>query len=98
MAVLGLCHFARMISNCGEWGLFLVAVLGLPIEVASLAVEHRLSSCGARGIFLDQGSNSCPLHWQVDSYPLCHQGSPCFCLFFFFLMFDHWFSSITFHI
>ena len=23
-----------------------------------------------------QGSNPCPLHWQVDSYPLYHQGSP----------------------
>ena len=28
------------------------------------------------GIFLDQGLNVCPLHWQADSYPLCHQGSP----------------------
>ena len=26
-------------------------------------------------IFPDQGSNSCPLHWQADSYPLDHQGS-----------------------
>ena len=42
MAVLGLCHFARTISNCGEWGLFLVAVLGLLIEVASPVLEHRL--------------------------------------------------------
>ena len=30
----------------------------------------------ARGIFPDQGLNLCPLHWQVDSYPLHHQGSP----------------------
>ena len=30
----------------------------------------------ARGIFLDQGSNLCLFHWQADSYPLCHQGSP----------------------
>ena len=29
----------------------------------------------ARGIFPDQGSNLCPLHWQADSYPLYHQGS-----------------------
>ena len=40
----------------------------------SQALECRLSSCGARlscsaacGIFPDQGSNLCPLHWQVDS-------------------------------
>ena len=29
----------------------------------------------ACGIFLDQGLNPCPLHWQAYSYPL-HQGSP----------------------
>ena len=28
------------------------------------------------GIFLDQGSNPCPLHWQTGSYPLHYQGSP----------------------
>ena len=35
-------------------------------------------SCSAAcGIFPDQGSNPCPLHWQADSQPLRHQGSPC---------------------
>ena len=24
----------------------------------------------------DQGSNPCPLHWQADSQPLRHEGSP----------------------
>ena len=50
----------------------------------SRALERRFSSCGnglscsaACGIFPDQGPNLCPLHWQVDSYPLHHQGSPC---------------------
>ena len=28
------------------------------------------------GISPDQGSNPCPLHWQSDSQPLNHQGSP----------------------
>ena len=27
-------------------------------------------------IFPTQGSNLCLLHWQVDSFPLSHQGSP----------------------
>ena len=27
-------------------------------------------------IFLTQGSNPHPLHWQMDSLPLSHQGSP----------------------
>ena len=30
----------------------------------------------SRGIFLAQGSNQCLLHWQVDSLPLSHLGSP----------------------
>ena len=29
----------------------------------------------ACGIFLDQGSNPCPLRGQADSYPVYHQGS-----------------------
>ena len=28
------------------------------------------------GIFLTQGSNTCLLHWQVNSLPLSHLGSP----------------------
>ena len=35
-----------------------------------------------QGIFLTQGSNQhllCLLHWQVDSLPLCHLGSPRVC-------------------
>ena len=46
---------------------------------ASTVAAHHLSSCGcpkAYGIFLDQGSNPCPPHWQADSEPLDHQGSP----------------------
>ena len=33
----------------------------------SVAVAHRLSCSTAYGIFPDQGSNPCPLHWQADS-------------------------------
>ena len=28
------------------------------------------------GIFLTQESNPCVIHWQMDSLPLSHQGSP----------------------
>ena len=31
---------------------------------------HGLSCSEACGVFTDQGSNPCPLHWQADSYPL----------------------------
>ena len=36
----------------------------------------ELGCSAACGIFPDQGSNPCPLHWQADSQPLRHQGSP----------------------
>ena len=35
-----------------------------------------LSCSTAYGIFPEKGSNPCPMHWQVDSYPPHHQGSP----------------------
>ena len=37
---------------------------------------HGFSCPMACGIVPDQGSNPCPLHWQADSSPLEHQGSP----------------------
>ena len=84
MAALGLsccgCSFILV-----EAGYSLVVVLRLIIVVTSLVVEyglqylwlvgsraHRLSCSAAHGIFLDQGSNPRLLHWQSDSYPLCH--------------------------
>ena len=39
-------------------------------------MAHGLSCSAACGIVQDQGSNLCPLHWQADPQPLCHQGSP----------------------
>ena len=50
-------------------------------RAGSVVVAYGLSRSTACGIFPDQGSNPCPLHWQADSQPLRHQGSPC--LFFF---------------
>ena len=66
-------------GHSDEQGLLLVAARGLLIPAASLAAEHRSSvwasvaaarglSCPtACGIFLDQGLNPRPLHWQVES-------------------------------
>ena len=89
MAVLGLRFCARAFSSCGKWRPLFIAVCGPFIIAASLVAEHRLQmhrlivivahgpSCSAAcGIFPDQGSNPCPLHWQADSQPLRHQGSP----------------------
>ena len=43
-------------------------------------MAHELSLPTARRIFLDQGWNPRPLHWEADSYPLYHQGSPRTCI------------------
>ena len=53
------------------------AVVALGLQSAGSAVmAHGLSCSTACGIPPDQGSNPCPLHWQADSQPLRHQGSP----------------------
>ena len=85
MALLGLHCRAWALSSWGEWGLlsswglrathwggFLVAD---PRAWASVVVVVLGLSCSAAcGIFLDHGS--CLLHWQADSWPLDHSGSP----------------------
>ena len=48
-------------------GFSLVAGHELLTAEASLVVEHRLSCPVTCGVFLDQGSNLRPLHWQADS-------------------------------
>ena len=45
-------------------------------HAGSVVVAHGPSCSAACGIFPDQGLNPCPLHWQADSQPLHHQGSP----------------------
>ena len=86
--MLGLRFCVRAFSSCGKQGPLFIAVRGPLTIAASLVVEHRLQmrrlssvahgpSCSAAcGIFPDQGSNPCPLHWQAGSQPLRHQGSP----------------------
>ena len=45
-------------------------------RAGSVIVAHGPSRSTACGILPDQGSNPRPLHWQADSQPLRHQGSP----------------------
>ena len=47
-------------SSCSTWAQQLR-------RKGSVVVVHGLSCSVACGIFLDQGSNLCPLHWQEDS-------------------------------
>ena len=45
-------------------------------RAGSVVVAHGPSRSAACGIFPDQGSNPCPLHWQADPQPPPHKGSP----------------------
>ena len=45
-------------------------------RAGSATVAHGPSCSAACGILPDQGLNPCPLHWQADSQPPRHQGSP----------------------
>ena len=62
-------------------------------HAGSAVVAHGPSCSVACGIFPDQGMNPCPLHWQADSQPLCHEGSPLSC-FFCFLFYQFLISSL----
>ena len=59
-----------------EVGVFSLQRLLLLRSTGSVLVAHGLRCSTACGIFLDQGSNLSLLHWQADSLPLSHQGSP----------------------
>ena len=63
-----------MLSLCCHAGFSPVVAHGLPTAAASLVqyvgsavAAYGLSCPKACGIFLDQRSNPCLLHWQVDS-------------------------------
>ena len=73
--------------RCGVWsshchGFFCCGAqtLGAWASVVStcrlVVTAHGLSCSAACGIFLDQESNPCSLHWQEDSYPLYHWRIP----------------------
>ena len=87
LAALGLrcCAVFCLAGQSGRWSAaverwLLTAVAGflwsrLQGLWASLVVAHELTCTMARGIFLDQGMNLC-LHWQANSLPPSHKGSP----------------------
>ena len=58
-----------LFSSCGKRAPLVVvhrlAVVSL-VAVGSVVVTHGLCYSEACGIFLDQGSNLCLLHWQED--------------------------------
>ena len=78
------CGVRVQVSHCDGFPCCGSRPLGCGLSgCSSWALGHRLSSCctctccsKALEIFPDQGSSLCLLHWQADSLPLSHQGSP----------------------
>ena len=93
-AMLGLLTVVLLLGSVGSigpegfcnWGVWAQWLCGSwALEHRLVLVEHGLSCSTACGIFPDQDLNLCPLHWQVDSLPLSHQGreaAPLFSLYF----------------
>ena len=92
LAVLGLRCCVRAFSCCGAWashcsgfsccgarplGVWASVFVAPRLQSAdSVVVAYGLSCSSACGISLDQGSNPCLLHWQMDSLPLSQQEAP----------------------
>ena len=86
-AALGLCCCDQALCSCSEYGPLFIALCRLLIVAAppvvacepqsksSVVMVNGVIYSTACGIFLDHGSNPGPLHRQVGSYPLDHQGS-----------------------
>ena len=77
MAALGLrCRTKGLLLSCGArtslhrllWWTAGSRRVGFVVMVLGLSCSK------ARRSFLDKASNLCPLHWQMDSYSLDHQG------------------------
>ena len=66
------------VAACGGHSSSRCAGLSLsrPLLLRSTGSRRAGSVVVAHGILPDQGPNPCPLHWQADSQPLRHQGSP----------------------
>ena len=70
---------ARAFPSCGERGCsprWLPFLRSRGSRAGPVVVAQGQRCSTTRGVFPGQGSNPCLLHWQVDSLPLSHQGSP----------------------
>ena len=66
-------HGCMGFSCCSTWAQQL-RLLDSRVLLRVAALERKLRDLW--DLFPDQGSNPCLLHWQADSLPLSHQGSP----------------------
>ena len=69
-------HSCRVLTLQQLWHVGSAVVIPRLQSTDSIVVAHTLSCCMACEVFPGQGSNLCLLHWQVNSLPLSHQGSP----------------------
>ena len=83
---------AQAFSSCSERGPHISCCTGLSLGGFSccrpwasrlmswVVVVHGLSMCGIHSMWnlSGPGMESVPLHWQLDSQPLGHQGCPMF--------------------
>ena len=59
---------ASLVAEHGLLGARASVVVARGVQSAgSVVVAHGLSCSVACGVFLDQGLNLCPLHWEVNS-------------------------------
>ena len=70
-SLVAVCGLLTAVACLVERGLYsmlasVVTMRGLRSEGSAVAA-HRLSCLAACEVFLDQGLNLCPLHWQADS-------------------------------
>ena len=79
MAVLSLCSCSR--RSLVVVHELLIAVVSLTAEYGLRAQAQYLRCTGLVSLWHVESSQTSdrtllPRHWQADSYPLCHQGSP----------------------
>ena len=86
-AARGLLSSCGMQASCGGFSCCRAGALGTQ---ASVVVVLGFSCFTACGIFLDQALNLCLLHWQADSLPREHQGSPDLIFYCNFLVISIW--------
>ena len=74
--VLGLRCRAQAFSSCSEWASRCGDFSHRRAQaLGSVNAALGLSCPAVCVVFPNQGSNLCPLHWQMDSSPLDNQGS-----------------------
>ena len=83
-------------ENTRQGARALVAVAPRIWSAVSVVVVHGLSCLMVCGIFINQGSSLCPLHWQTDSLPLSHKEALEFLLYWFLNVFFSSSSSFFF--